>query len=67
MRLDCKVARLVGFEPTTHRVETGYSIQLNYRRASYYKNKGGMISQPYLKNKLKENIVQNNQYKKYYS
>ena len=65
--LDYKMARLVGFEPTTHRVETGYSIQLNYRRASSYKNKAGIISQPYLKRKLKENIVQYYQYKKYNS
>ena len=60
MRLDYKMARLVGVEPTTHRVETGYSIQLNYRRASYYKNKAEIISQPYLKSKLKENLIKNN-------
>ena len=56
--LEYTVARLVGVEPTTHRVETGYSIQLNYRRACSYKNKAGIIAQPYLKSKLKENIVQ---------
>lgn len=52
-----KVVRLVGVEPTTYRVETGHSIQLNYRRAN---NKAEIISQPYLKIKLKENLIKNN-------
>jgi hypothetical protein len=40
---------------------------LNYRRTSYYKNKAGIISQPYLKNKLKEYLIKDYHYKKYYS